>query len=160
MLSGETASGKHPVKCVEMMDRILRSTEAHNARLGECTEGAVHNEREARAQAAVTLANSTHAKAIVVITKSGQTAREIAKFRPRIPVIAFAPTASVCQKLSLNFGVFAICAAFTDPETTIATGIAAARKAGLLHVDMRVVLVSDAPAKNRSVSTIQMRTIA
>ena len=160
MLSGETASGKHPVKCVEMMDRILRATEAHNARLGECSEGAVHNEREARAQAAVTLANSTHAKAIVVITKSGQTAREIAKFRPRIPVIAFAPTASVCQKLSLNFGVSAICAAFTDPETTIATGIAAARKAGLLHVDMRVVLVSDAPAKNRSVSTIQMRTIA
>ncbi len=160
MLSGETASGKHPVKCVEMMDRILRATEAHNARLSECTEGAVHNEREARAQAAVTLANSSHAEAIVVITKSGQTARELAKFRPRIPVIAFAPTGSVHQKLSLNFGVFPVLAMFTDPDTTIETGIAAAKKAGLLKKGMRVVLLSDAPAKGGNVSTVQMRTIA
>lgn len=159
MLSGETATGKHPAKCVDMMDRILRATESHNARLHERPAGAVHNEREARAEAAVTLSHSTDAQAIVVITKSGQTAREIAKFRPTIPVIACAPTASVRQKLSLNFGVSPVLAAFTDPETTIEAGIAAARKAGLLKKGMRVVLLSDAPAKGGNVSTVQMRTI-
>lgn len=159
MLSGETASGKHPVKCVDMMDRILRATEGHSARLNERPEGAVHNEREARAEAAVTLSHSTDAHAIVVITKSGRTAREIAKFRPRIPVVAFTPTASIRQKLSLNFGIFPVLAAFTDPETTIKTGIAEAKKAGLLTPGMRVVLLSDAPAGERAVSTIQMRTI-
>ncbi|MFH0851842.1 MAG: pyruvate kinase [Candidatus Peregrinibacteria bacterium] len=160
MLSGETASGLHPVKCVEMMDRILRATEEHEARLRERPEGAVHNEREARAEAAVTLSHSTNASAIIAITRSGQTAREIAKFRPTIPVIAFAPTPSVRQKLSLNFGVFPVLAAFTDPETTIETGIAAAKKAGLLIAGMRVVLLSDAPAKSHNVSTVQMRTIS
>jgi len=160
MLSGETASGKHPVKCVEMMDRILRATEEHEARLQEHSEGVVHNEREARAEAAVTLAHSTEASAIIAITRSGQTAREIAKFRPLVPVIAFALTPSARQKLCLNFGIFPVLAAFTDPETTIATGIAAAKKAGLLKPGMRVVLLSDAPAKDRNVSTVQMRTIS
>ncbi|MDD5742433.1 MAG: pyruvate kinase [Candidatus Peribacteraceae bacterium] len=160
MLSGETSSGKHPVKCVEMMDRILRATEAHEARLQERPEGAVHNEREARAEAAVTLAHSTQASAVIAITRSGQTAREIAKFRPMIPVIAFTPTDSVRLKLSLNFGIFPVLAAFTDPETTIETGIAAAKKDGLLIPGTRVVLLSDAPAKDRNVSTVQMRTIS
>jgi len=160
MLSGETASGKHPVKCVDMMDRILRATESHEARLNERPEGAVHNEREARAEAAVTLAHSTEAAAIIAVTRSGQTAREIAKFRPDIPVIAFAATTSVRQKLSLNYGIFPVLATFADTEVTIETGIAAARKAGLLTPGMRVVLLSDAPAKGGNVSTVQMRTIA
>ncbi|MDO8468394.1 MAG: pyruvate kinase [Candidatus Peribacter sp.] len=160
MLSGETASGKHPVKCVEMMDRILRATEGHEARLQERPEGAVHNEREARAEAAVTLAHSTEASAIIAITRSGQTAREIAKFRPWVPVIAFAATPLVQRKLSLNFGIFPVLATFTDPDATIETGIAAAKKAGLLKKGMRVVLLSDAPAKGGNVSTVQMRTIA
>lgn len=159
MLSGETSTGKHPVKCVETMDRILRATEQHESRLRERPEGAVHNEREARAEAAVTLAHSTEADAIIAVTKSGQTAREIAKFRPFVPVIAFAATPSVRQQLSLNFGVFPVLTKFTDPDTTIETGIATAKKARLLHSGMRVVLLSDAPAKGGNVSTVQMRTI-
>ncbi len=160
MLSGETATGKHPVKCVEMMHRILRATEEHEARLQDRFEGVVHNEREARAQAAVTLAHSTDADAIVVITKSGRTAREVAKFRPRIPVIGCAATPSVRQKLSLIFGIFPVLASFTDDtEATIETGVTTAKQAGFLTPGMRVVLISDAPAKKRNVSTIQVREI-
>ncbi|MDD5103484.1 MAG: pyruvate kinase [Candidatus Peribacteraceae bacterium] len=161
MLSGETASGKHPVKCVETMDRILRATEGHIARLQEQPEGAVHNEREARAQAAVTLAHSTKADAIVVITKSGRTAREVAKFRPVIPVIGCAATPSVRQKLALVYGIFPVLASFTDDtEATIETGVTTAKKAGFLTTGMRVVLISDAPAKHHNVSTIQVREIS
>lgn len=160
MLSGETATGKHPVKCVDMMHRILRATEGHEARLRDRFEGVVHNEREARAQAAVTLAHSTDADAIVVITKSGRTAREVAKFRPMIPVIGCTATSSVRQKLSLIYGILPVLASFTDDtEATIETGITTAKQAGFLTAGMRVVLISDAPAKNHNVSTIQVREI-
>lgn len=160
MLSGETATGKHPVKCVETMDRILRATETRQSRLYQQLEGTVHNEREARAQAAVTLARSINAHAIVVITKSGRTAREVAKFRPTVPVIGCAATPSVRQKLALVFGVFPVLASFTDDtEATIETGITTAKKEGFLTSGMRVVLISDAPAKHHNVSTIQVREI-
>lgn len=159
MLSGETASGKHPVQCVHMMDRILRATEAHESRLRERAEGAVHNEREARAEAAVTLARSGDAHAILAVTKSGRTAREIAKFRPSIPIIACTAQPSVQHKLALIYGVSPVLAAFSDPETTIEAGLAAAKEAGLLTPGMRLVLLSDAPAKGRNVSSVQIREV-
>jgi len=159
MLSGETATGKHPVKCVEMMDRILRATETHEARLQERPEVAVHNEREARADAAVTLAYSTRADAIVAFTRSGQTPRDIAKFRPMIPVIAITPEATVQRKLSLIYGVCALQVPFAAPETTIASGIEAAKRRGIVKRGMRVVLLADAPTHDQNVSTVQMRDI-
>jgi len=160
MLSGETASGLHPLKCVEMMSRILVATEHHEFRLQEKPEGAVRNEREAQAEAAVMLAFSAKADAMVVFTRTGQTARDIAKFRPSIPIIAIAESLSVQQKLALLYGAFPLQIPFGAPEPTIESGLQKAKDATLLKSGMRVILVSDTQAKGGRVSTVQIRVIA
>ncbi|MDD5623677.1 MAG: pyruvate kinase [Candidatus Peribacteraceae bacterium] len=160
MLSGETANGRYPVKCVETMDRILRQTEAREARLKRRSEGAVHNDYEARAEAAVTLAQSTHADVIFAFTKTGRTARDVTRFRPTIPVIACTPHERTRRKLALFYGVFPLLTPFSSPEGTVHAGMEAAKKAGLVDPGMRAILLSDTQAKDAPVSTVQMRDIS
>ncbi len=160
MLSGETASGANPLLAIDAMDRVLRETEAHLAKTQKMLPAEIRTDRDAQAEAAVTQAISAHASAILVMTISGQTAREIARFRPHLPVIAFTPNASVQRSLEMSYGIFPLVTPFKkDPETTVIHGIALAKKAGLLKKSDTFVLVTDARAHEQQVSTIQVRTV-
>jgi pyruvate kinase len=108
MLSEESAVGAYPVDAVGWLDRICRATESAAAR------GLVDLRRPAEptraveqslAQAAVELAESARAVAIVVPTYSGRTARLVASRRPSMPVIALSAMASTRRKLALTWGV-------------------------------------------------------
>lgn len=160
MLSGETAAGKHPVKCVEMMDRIIRATEAREFRFHHTDDIGIRNDRDARAEATVRLAETTEADAIIVITRSGNTALEVSRFRPDIPVIACTPSDAVQRSLTFAYGVFPIVIPFISPEKTIEHAIQSATKVGLISSGMRVVLLTDMQGKgDRHVTTVQMREV-
>ncbi|TSC59036.1 MAG: pyruvate kinase [Candidatus Peregrinibacteria bacterium Greene0416_19] len=160
MLSGETASGKFPVPALEAMDRVLRATEEHMRSLVPRNVAVVRTEREARAQAAVSLTQTDHASALVVMTRTGRTGREVSKFRPRVPVIAFTVDRAVQCQLQLSYGVIPLYLSFSqDPEETVRSGLAVAKEMGFLHTGDRVVLISDAPAHDRHISSIQVRLI-
>lgn len=161
MLSGETASGKFPFAALEAMVRVLRATEEHMARLRRMEEASVRTEREARAEAAVTLAISTGASALIVMTRGGQTARDLCRFRPHLPIIAFTPSAEVQRTLQLSYGVIPLRVDFDDdPEQTVDEAMAIAKTMGLLKSGDRCVLVSDARTRDSAVCTIQIRMIA
>jgi pyruvate kinase len=106
MLSGETASGAYPVEAVKTMVKIAcdveRSTLWLTPGLGPRKGSTV---AEAVAEAACHAANAVTAKAIVVFTQSGSTAALIAKYRPHLPIIAFAPSEEIRRRLSLYWGV-------------------------------------------------------
>lgn len=111
MLSGETAVGAHPVLVVETMDRILQAAEADahtpyagTGRLSPPTSRPGRPDQHV-VRAAVLLAGETDARAIVVFTRTGQSAVRLSKERPRAAVHAFAPQAAVCRRLSLAWGV-------------------------------------------------------
>ncbi len=160
MLSGETASGAHPLLALDAMDRVLHETEWHLGTSQKMLHAEIRTERDAQAEAAVTQAISAEAAAIAVMTRTGQTAREIARFRPHLPVIAFTPDARTQRTLQLSFGVFPLVVPFKkDPEATVVEGIALARKAGLLKKGNTFVLVTDAKAHEENVSTIQVRKV-
>lgn len=160
MLCGETANGAYPLKALDAMVRVLSATEAHLANGHRMLEASIRTERDAQAKAAVTQATASGAAAIAVMTRTGQTAREIARFRPHLPVIAFTPDAAVLRSLQLSFGVFPLLTPFKkDPETTVINGIALARKARLLRKGETIALVSDAKAHDEYVRTIQVRTV-
>lgn len=107
MLSGETATGVHPVLVVRTMDKIIRSTESAprnwsrprvDLQLGHTTN--------AIALAAVTSAESwPQTEGICCVTKSGGMARLVSEYRPRLPIIAFTPNADTYQALALYWGV-------------------------------------------------------
>ncbi len=95
MLSAETATGAHPVAAVEAMARIATRAENHAIRRnGWPTEHTHHDavDRDAVTDAithsAVTVAREVGAKAIVCGTRTGLTARMVARHRPHVPTIS------------------------------------------------------------------------
>ncbi len=115
MLSAETASGKYPVESVKMMKSIALQVEdsrmfkntvfQKNIHFDDLVKLSYENPEEAVSFATIELADKIGAKYIVSFTKSGATARKIAKFRPVIPVIAFSPLPSTVRLLTLSWGV-------------------------------------------------------
>ncbi len=115
MLSGETAVGKYPVESVRMMKAIAQELESSELfALHGLHEQLAHPEyreksredlAEAVSYATIELAEKTGAKFIVTFTHSGGTARNVSKYRPVVPVIAFSPVAATVRRLSLVWGV-------------------------------------------------------
>ncbi|MEG1075374.1 MAG: pyruvate kinase, partial [Ruthenibacterium sp.] len=91
MLSGETAAGHYPVEAVRTMAAIAERTESdinYDKRLkGRNLEGHL-SVAAAVAHAACTTAMDIHANAIITVSKSGETARLLCKYRPSTPIIA------------------------------------------------------------------------
>ncbi len=107
MLSDETASGRYPVKSVEVMKRVVLYTE-QNAPVKPVfideSAARVQNRQEAISTAVVRLAKNVRAHAIVAETKSGATAMQIAALRSEIPLIAVTSDSRVANQLAIVFG--------------------------------------------------------
>ena len=107
MLSAESATGQYPRETVEMMDRIITSTEQHKMyrSLIEATEpGEEQTAPHAVATAAGDLASVIHSKAIVTYTSSGTTAARVARKRPSQPILAITPSLATSRRLCLLWG--------------------------------------------------------
>ncbi len=105
MLTGETASGKYPLEACKMMDTIIRYTEETLFHKIQSPYQPGNRSPEAIADGACNAARDIGAKAIVVFTHTGFTARLLAKLKPNIPVIAFTPDAKTLGQMPLYWGV-------------------------------------------------------
>ena len=108
MLSEEVANGRYGDKAVEVMSRIIVDIEARatNVQLNWVKRAPkVTNEMDAIAYHALRTAERIKAKAIVTITKAGNTARKLASFRAPVPIIAVTFSPAVMQRLSLVRGL-------------------------------------------------------
>lgn len=106
MLSGETASGAHPVAAVETMARV--AVDVETAGFGSRQNAPAQltpSIAQAIGEAACRAAISLKAKAIAVFTQSGSTAALISRFRPPMPIVAFTNEIAIQRKLSLYWGV-------------------------------------------------------
>lgn len=108
MLSGETASGKYPVKAVRVMNRIISMMEQEDrfefSRLRRL-RGFVYPVPEVVCMNACLSAENVGARAIVAITALGSSARLIAKYRPRKEIIAFTHKLETVRQLRLVWGI-------------------------------------------------------
>jgi pyruvate kinase len=103
MLSGETATGKYPVRAVEVMKRVAIESEKNVTRsIDNNNEGNISYEMS---EVAYHLSGHANATAIVCITRSGFTARLIARFKPKVPILAIATDNNVRRHLELVWGV-------------------------------------------------------
>ncbi len=107
MLSGETAAGKYPVRCVEMMSTIAKRTESDIDYEKLVIENMPHTSEgtKAMANAALTTAYDMKASAIVSLTSSGYSARLISRIRPGMEIIAATDTQRTFYKMALYWGV-------------------------------------------------------
>jgi len=107
MLSGETASGQYPIEAAQTMARITAITEQdfpYEKWLSDDVT-AHRTSVEAIGRATVEIAEEVGAKAIVTSSMTGHTARLIARFRPRTPIIAVTPLDTVQRQLALVWGI-------------------------------------------------------
>jgi pyruvate kinase len=145
MLSAETASGRYPLKAVAVMDRIIREAEASGLGASIPAETLHRDDREvhAVAHAARDAALQARARAIVVFTQTGATARILSKLRPPCPIIAFAPSEEVRRRMALYRGVLPLVLRLArTTDRMLADGDRAIRARGILKTGERVVVVS------------------
>jgi len=105
MLSGETAAGLYPVQAAGMMSRIALNAEQAPEYNRLSLQPAMNSREDQVVAAGVDLAEKLKARALVVFTHSGSTARLVSRQRPLVPVIALAHSADVQRKLQLNWGI-------------------------------------------------------
>ena len=144
MLSGETASGSHPLVALQAMIRIHLATEEHLSRLETTYDIHFRDKAEEEMDKAIALAEKEEVDAFVLITESGLTANPISKFRAPVPIIALTKSDIIQRSLSLNFGVYPLRIDFdASDDVTMKNGVELAQKIGLLKKGQKVMLLKD-----------------
>lgn len=103
MLSNETAVGKHPVEAVATMARIAVRIEQEKWK--QAIEDSGRSIPNAISHAVSQIADQLDAAAIMTLTKTGATARNVSKFRSTKPILAITPHVDVARQLQLVWGV-------------------------------------------------------
>ncbi len=148
MLSGETAAGKHPVKAVETMALIARTTE-HNIDYVTHFKKAAFNKgniTDAISHATVTTAHDLGAKAIITVTKSGSTGRMISKHRPKCMIISCTTDSRVWRQTNLSWGVVPLmCEEKENTDELFEHAVEVSRANGLVGEGDTVVITAGIP---------------
>jgi pyruvate kinase len=163
MLSGETASGKYPVRTVKTMEKIIRSAEREAySDMGQRARR-VHRSMalvEATVRAAAHAAYNTGAKLIVCYTETGSTAQQVAGERPPTRIVSFTPSRRTVQRLTLVWGVIPLkIAAGRTSTQLILFGDRALRDTGLVKSGDCIVQVAGTLRQSGLTNTMTIRTM-
>lgn len=142
MLSGETAVGAYPVETVKTMARIaVHAEEAlpYAELLYKVRRDVAGTITEAVSQATVEAAYELNTQAIICLTESGYTARQVAKHRPYTPIWAMTSSVETARFLTLTWGVFPMVLERAEPVANESDTDARMRSALKLALDCNCV---------------------
>jgi pyruvate kinase len=160
MLSGETTTGKYPLKALEVMDQVARRTEQRQTLDPEVRVEASDDPKYEICRSAAILNNNLQAKATMVFTRRGLMAVLLSRCRPNKPIYAFTNTSHVRRRLAIHWGVQAFIVKFSKaPETTISRATKLLTEKNIVSAGDRVIVVSDILADGKFVETVQVRII-
>ncbi len=134
MLSNETAVGDYPVEAVSTMARVAERIEMEH-KIPATPKNLGHDDAipNAISQAVGRIAQQLNAKAIMTLTQSGATARNVSKFRPETPILAVTPHVDVSRRLQMVWGVRPLLVLDLPSTTeTFQAAISVAQEKGLL----------------------------
>ena len=171
MLSGETASGKHPVEAVRYMNSIALETEKHldltdltrslrDFKKADVTKPEVY--KEVIDYSVCVTANLLKASAIICVTRTGRNANILSGFRPKTPIFAITTDEKVARHLALIWNVLPVYVeSFNDPNDLIAKGIEKFKEMKYLIPEDTVVIcggsVDDKKGRHASVASLVMK---
>ena len=151
MLSGETAGGKYPVEAVKTMALITSTTE-ESEEYRTCMKNLDasykpgHEVGHMVMHSAYKLARNIEAKAIIIPTMHGNTARTIGSYRPEQIIIGVTPNEKVQRQLTIQWGVVPVlCDVAEDSETMIQNAVNLALKSGAVQLSDKVVMCAGIP---------------
>merc|ERR1711878_207451 len=150
MLSGETAGGKFPINAVNIMRRICEEAESVidyeslylGLRMGTLKKFTTMTAVESVCSSAVKATIDAGCPLIVVLTETGHTARAIAKYRPRAPILAISASESSIRQLNCVRGVVPmLTASFVGTDSVITKALDKAKSLGMVKPGDCVVAV-------------------
>ncbi|MCL4248765.1 MAG: pyruvate kinase [Anaerolineae bacterium] len=154
MLSNETASGKYPVRAIEVMAQIANIAEQHitpphfpiiDDPLTDEREG-IETAADAVCIATTQIADALECKAIITLTLSGYTTRRVARERPRTPIICATPSELTYTRMSLVWGAIPVAVReFTTIDDMLRIVVRAAVDAHLVGIGDRIIIIAGVP---------------
>ncbi|MDA1103028.1 MAG: pyruvate kinase [Gemmatimonadetes bacterium] len=156
MLSGETAVGKYPLQALDALVRIgteiersgfLERGPRYLTRPGLRTRGGASRREHAIAAATVDSARQIGAPAVIVITRSGFSARLVSSYRPAVPVFAVTTELATYRQLAAVWGVRPVLAEGVDVtyEALSAYGIRMVKETGVGEAGASVAITAGFP---------------
>jgi pyruvate kinase len=159
MLSGETSTGRYPVECVKVFDRVARRIERSGG-AGYGKDAVLEDTRQKTVASAVVLANSLTRSKLVVFTHHGTMARYVSNLRPEhAPIFAFTSSETVFRQIVILWGTHPIMLEFADePNLTIESAINYLQKQKLTEPGDHLVVLTDMLGGAEKVDCVQLRT--
>lgn len=163
MLSGETASGKFPLKAVQIMRDIIKNTEEsiYDDYIVQEKVNNIDSEDKTISQIANTLATQVKAKLILTATISGYTGRIVSRYRPELRVYAACVDKRIQHQLNLTWGMqpFVISKCKNLPEI-VKKSLQKLKREKILKKGDRVIVIMGKPMrKKRSASFVEVLEI-
>ena len=163
MLSGETAIGHDPAAVVRTMATVAERAESEASyrqwadRLGRIQRLSHHEKMSsidpitaALTHAASRAASEAEVSAILCCTRSGRTARAMARFRPTAAMIGLSPDPTVVRAMSLSWGITPLQVdLYGTTDEMVWFAVETALQAGLIQSGDRVLVLAGAPDPNR-----------
>ncbi len=149
MLSAETAVGKYPVEAVQFLVKSATISEA-SLNYEEILIRGLRKRRpvvtDAISYASCAAAADLKASAIITATNSGATARRVARYRPKAPIIAVSRVSESLRKLQLVRGVIPLyCTQGSTMDDQLSRAVETASRADLISEGDLVVFTAGMP---------------
>jgi pyruvate kinase len=160
MLSEETAIGENPAEAVSVMNKVAMATEALRTDSEKLLDMEHPGIEAAIGAAAARLAHDTSARAILCPTTSGAAVRAVAKFRPRVPIVAVSNSEGVVGLLTLLRGVLPFFRTLTQStDERISAAEHAALEEGVVSAKDIVVEVGGYPPGKGNANLVRVRQL-
>ena len=164
MLSGETAAGKHPVLTVKTMSRIAEEAESsidYKKQFYTNNNFRIRDEMDAISHTVCGMSMDLDAKAIVVCSISGMTARMVSRFRTPVDIIGLSVNEKTFHQLALSWGVVPVmCEIYPSLEVLFYTAKRFAKKTlGLSAGDKVIMTGGSQMSESGTTNTIRFETV-
>ncbi len=171
MLSGETAIGHDPANVVRTMARLAARADAnfdYNGWARQLVELHMNEPSaldrkvtDALTMAAARVARDLRCTAIMCITRSGFTARAMARFRPDAKILAFSPDERTINQLTLSWGAVPLpLTQFASNEEMVAEAVAVAKAQGHIRAGDVVAVLAGTGAHSRATDVLRVVNVS
>ncbi len=161
MLSEETASGNYPVDSVMYMEKIARSIEKYLEKPIDRYSSEKPDVAELIGQSTALLSAKLDVAAIITATRTGRTSRYVAKYRPKLPILAATPDPKTFKQLNLVWGVYPLLIPVTTTtDELILTALKKSLESGFIVEDDKVLVIAGtilgSPAKTNFLQVLKV----
>lgn len=163
MLSGETASGKYPLESVRTMARVIHRTESSSYDFMPVKQDVANRSTgDAISEVASILAREIKAKAILVTSLSGETARVVSRYRTELPIYTATQDERILRQMNLSWGVLPfILPHCATVEELIERSIAVLKDRHAVTKGSKIIIVAGEPVGvSGGVNFVEIREIS